>query len=139
MNSDHLFAAFLLVAAVQSVQAAPPVYIIVDNSPSLLMDRSTAEALWQEQMTSKLARLYPAKKWGFVSEVEGGFDDEKICVITARAMVLPRSGRALVYRPTKTATAFGTRAGASHQQCRTLAKAKLREAIEAVGSALLAQ
>ena len=49
------------------------------------------------------------------------------------------SGKTLVYRPVKTATAFGTHASASQQQCQTLAKAKLKEAIGAVSSALLTQ
>jgi hypothetical protein len=129
----------LLALVAASVQAAPPpVYTVLDNSSPALMDQATAEGLWKQRTSAKLMRLYPVKKWGFVTEVEGGFDDAKVCVVTARAMMLPRSGKALVYRPTKTATAFGTHPAASPQQCRTLAKSKLGEAIEAVSSALLA-
>ena len=138
MNTLRLFAASLAIIA-SAVQAAPALYTVIDNSSGALMNQSTAEALWKEQMSAKLIRLYPVKKWGFVSEVEGGFDDTKVCVITARAMMLPRSGKALVYRPAKTATAFGTHASASQQQCQMLAKAKLKEAIGAVSSALLTQ
>ena len=114
-------------------------YTVVDNSSSLLMNQASAEALWQQHASAKLMRLYPVKRWGFVSEVEGGFDDAKNCVITARAMMLPRSGKNLTYRPAKTATAFGIQAGASQQQCRAFATAKLKEAIGAVSSALLQQ
>lgn len=118
---------------------APAQYAMLDHSADTLMDEATAEALWKGQLSPKLMKLYPVKKWGFVSEVDGGFDDAKVCVITARAMMMPRSGKALLYRPAKTATAFGTQPGASAQQCKALARAKLNEAIAAVSSALLAQ
>ena len=122
-----------------SAFGAPAVYTVIDNSSSLLMNQASAEALWREESSAKLMRLYPVRKWGFVSEVDGGFDDAKNCVITARAMMLPRSGRSLAYRPVKTATAFGVQPGASQQQCRAFATVKLREAMSAVRSALLAQ
>ena len=128
----------LLALIAASAQAAPPIYTVLDNSSPALMDQATAEGLWKQQTSAKLMRLYPVKKWGFVTEVEGGFDDAKVCVVTARAMMLPRSGKTLVYRPAKTATAFGSHPAASPQQCKTLAKVKLGEAIEAVSSALLA-
>ena len=128
----------LLALIAASAYAAPPIYTVVDNSSPALMDQATAEGLWKQRTSAKLMRLYPVKKWGFVTEVEGGFDDAKVCMVTARAMMLPRSGKTLVYRPAKTATAFGTHPAASPQQCKTLAKAKLGEAIEAVSSALLA-
>jgi hypothetical protein len=137
MKPIRLSVALLAVVAA-SVQAAPPIYTVMDNSSPALMDQATAEGLWNQRTSAKLIRLYPVKKWGFVTEVEGGFDDAKVCVVTARAMMLPRSGKALLYRPAKTATAFGTHAAASPQQCKALAKSKLGEAIEAVSSALLA-
>ena len=129
----------LLGLCTSSAFGAPAVYTVVDNSSSLLMNQASAEALWRDEASAKLMRLYPVKKWGFVSEVEGGFDDAKNCVITARAMMLPRSGKTLTYRPVKTATAFGIHPGASQQQCRAFATAKLKEAMGAVRSALLAQ
>lgn len=129
----------LLAFCGSSASGAPAFFTVVDNSSSLLMNQASAEALWREESSAKLMRLYPVKKWGFVSEVEGGFDDAKNCVITARAMMLPRSGKTLAYRPAKTATAFGILPGASQQQCRAFATAKLKEAMGAVRSALLAQ
>jgi hypothetical protein len=127
----------VLLAFIAAVaHAAPPIYTVMDNSSPALMDQATAEGLWKQRTSAKLMRLYPVKKWGFVTEVEGGFDDAKVCVVTARAMMLPRSGKTLVYRPSKTATAFGASPGASAEQCKVLARKKLGEAIEAVASAL---
>ena len=139
MNPFHLSAVLLMLVAASAKAAPPPAYTVLNNSSGVLMDQSTAESLWKEKASAKLMRLYPIKKWGFVTEVEGGFDDAKVCIITARAMMLPRSGKALLYRPAKTATAFGTHPAASPQQCKALAKAKLSEAIGAVSSALLAE
>ena len=47
-------------------------------------------------------------------------------------------GSRLVFKPAKSATAFGTQAGATREQCRALAVAKLQEAIDAVASSLVA-
>jgi hypothetical protein len=139
MNPIRSSTALLVLIATAAHAAPPSAYTVLDNSSGALMDQSTAESLWKEKASAKLMRLYPIKKWGFVTEVEGGFDDGKVCIITARAMMLPRSGKALLYRPAKTATAFGTHPAASPQQCKALAKAKLSEAIGAVSAALLAE
>jgi len=51
---------------------------------------------------------------------------------------VPRISRdRLVFKPHKTATAFATQAGATNEQCRELAAAKLKEAIVAVRSSLI--
>jgi hypothetical protein len=139
MQPTRLFAAALLLTGTSLAFAAPAPYLTLDHSSGSLMDQATARALWQEHLPAKLVKLYPIKKWGFVSEVEGGFDDAKVCVVTARAMMLPRSGKTLVFQPKHTATAFGSKAGATETQCKALAKVKLHEAMLAVGSALLAQ
>ena len=75
----------LLVISVSSAHAAPAMYTVIDNSSGALMNQSTAEALWKEQMSAKLIRLYPVKKWGFVSEVEA--------VSTIRRYASSRRGR----------------------------------------------
>jgi len=140
MKPSGLYAALLsscLMAAAQAAPAPYPAYLMVDNSSESLMDKATALALWKENVPARLARLYPANKWGFLSQVEGGFDDGRLCIVTARASLLPRSGKALVFLPAKTATAFGSQAGASSEQCRALAKAKLAEAMASVRGALL--
>jgi len=119
------------------VQAAPKGHLTMDHSTASLMDKPAADALWQKHLTARVVKLYPVAKWGFVSQVEGGFDDSKACVLTARAMMLPRRGKNLLFVPTKSATTFATQAGATAEQCRALAKTKLDEAIVAVRSSLL--
>ena len=52
-------------------------------------------------------------------------------------MMLPRSGKALLFKPAQTATTFGTLPGATADQCRALAKTKLSEAIASVRDSLV--
>ena len=138
MNRTRLLAALLSMCAC-SAFAAPAPYLTIDHSSASLMDNATAQAVWREHLPTKLTRLYPVKKWGFVSEVEGGFDDAKVCVVTARVKMMPRSGKSLVFKPSHTATAFGSQAAATMQQCRELARLKLHEAVGAIESKLLAR
>ena len=119
--------------------AAPPKPLFVDHSTVSVMDEAGAQALWAANVPAKVWKIYPVKKWGFLSQVEGGFTQGKACVITARAMMLPIgvSGKTLVFKPENTATAFDSLPGATQEQCRELAKAKLQEAIQAVVSDLV--
>ena len=119
--------------------AAPPKPLFVDHSTVSVMDEASAQALWAANVPAKVWKIYPVKKWGFLSQVEGGFTQGKACVITARAMMLPIgvSGKTLVFKPENTATAFDSLPGATQEQCRELAKAKLQEAIQAVVSDLV--
>ncbi len=128
----------LLLVSLNSL-AASPKPLFVDRSTATVMDAATAQALWTAQVPAKVWKLYPAKKWGYLSQVEGGFTQDKLCVVTARAMMLPIAvgGRTLVFKPEKTATAFDALPGATQEQCRELAKAKLTEAIDAVVSDLV--
>ena len=128
--------AFALLAASSAALAAPPKYISEDHSADALMDDATAKALWAENLSLRLSKLYPVGKWGFASEVQGGFTSANNCVVTARAMMLPRSARGLVFKPAKTTTTFDTIPGASMAQCKDLSKRKLQEAIQALTSAL---
>ena len=124
--------------AVLSAGAAPAPYLTLDHSAEQLMDKASADKLWLEGLpAARLARLYPPGKWGFVSQVEGGFTDAKVCVVTARAMLMPRKGKTLVFTPAQTATAFATLPSATQQQCRDIARIKLKEAIAAIVSPLL--
>ena len=135
-------AAAPLIALAATAHAADPVYTTLDHSTDGLIDKAAAQAVWVEQLSGKvprLNRLYPTRRWGFLSQVEGGFTSGKACVITARAMMLPLSatGRSLVFKPSKTATAFDTLPNATREQCNDLAKAKLKEAVQGVLSSLL--
>jgi hypothetical protein len=121
------------------VCAAQPQYLSVDHSTDSLIDAKTAKAIWKQQLpAARLAKLYPVRKWGFVSEVEGGFSAANTCVVTARAMMLPRRGKLLHFKPHKTATTFDALPGATQDQCRELARRKLEEAIQAVVAGLVA-
>lgn len=141
MTVPKLLAATLLAGAF-STHAATPVYLVVDHSTQAVMDKAGAQAVWREQLDAKLvarlAKLYPVGKWGFLSQVEGGFTADKACVITARAMLLPRSGKRMVFVPGKSATAFDHQPGATVEQCQALARTKLTEAIVAMRSSLVA-
>lgn len=143
MHTLKLLAAALLVSA-STAFAAPAQYLIVDRSSEALMAKDGALAIWKGQFDAKtmprLAKLYPVSRWGFISQVEGGFTADKICVITARAMMVPRiTGSRLVFKPSQSATAFGAQAGATQDQCKDLAATKLKEAVASVGSSLIAR
>ena len=137
MKTPAALLTVLLLAGTGLAQAAPKIHLTMDHSSASLMDKPTAAALWQQHLTARVVKLYPVAKWGFISQVEGGFDENKACVLTARAMMVPRSGKNLLFVPTKSATTFATQAGATAGQCRALARTKLDEAIVAVRSSLL--
>jgi hypothetical protein len=128
------FSALLLSA---NVLAAPPKFSIKDVSTATLIDASTAKAIWIENLPERIAKPYPVKLWGYVSEVNGGFDEAKNCVIVARAMMLPMKRKSFVYEPKKTAVTYASRAGFTAEQCSDLAKTKLREAVQSVVAALI--
>ena len=132
-----------LLALGSAAHAATPVYLTVDHSTEAVLDNASAQVIWKESLSdklTKLAKLYPTKRWGFVSEVEGGFTASKTCVITARAMMLPVtvSGKTMLFKPNKTATTFDAVPGATKEQCTDLAKTKLKEAVQGVLSSLIA-
>jgi hypothetical protein len=132
------FAALLTLGA--AAHAADPAYITMDHSSDGVLDKATAQAIWAEGLagkTAKLNKLYPVKSWGFISEVEGGFNQGKICVVTARVMMVPATVRKnLMFKPSKTATAYDALPNATREQCQDLAKAKLKEAMGSVLSSL---
>jgi hypothetical protein len=130
-----------LIGASSAAFAAPVAYVTVDHSSAALIDAAAVKAVWQEQLsekfTKRLARVSPPSRWAFISQVEGGFNEAKICVVTARVAFAPRSGKTVVFTPAKMATAFDALPNATSAQCAELAKAKLREAIAAVASSLI--
>ena len=127
--------------ATSAMAAPPPKPISVDQSASFLIDAATTEQLWTQNTPAKVRKLYPSKKFSFVSEVGGGFTESKNCVISARAMVLPvlhlpMQGKKIVYAPVKSSTAFDAAPNLSREQCQALARTKLKEAIQSLVSAL---
>ena len=114
-------------------QAAPPKPMSVDRSGSSLIDAATTEKIWKENTSARVLKLYPTKKFRYVSEMGGGFTEGKTCVVSARAMVLPVvylpvQGSKIIYEPVKAATAFDAVPGLTGAQCSELASAKLRAA-----------
>lgn len=123
--------------------AATPKPMSLDDSANFLIDAATAEQIWKENTPARVVKLYPTRKFRFVSEVTGGFTDGKTCVVTARAMLLPVvllpiQGTKVVYAPIKSATAFDAAPNLSREQCRELARTKLKEAVQSVAATLAA-
>lgn len=138
MNHRLMFSIAALSLA-QAAFAAPPKTVFVDHSTDSVMDSATAMAVLAHGITPRVLKLYPASKWGFVSQVEGGITANKTCVITARVMMmqLTPTMKAMLFRPEKTATAFDALPNASPEQCKQLAKTKLQEAVQGVESSLV--
>jgi hypothetical protein len=137
MKTRLALAAVLAVAAAASA-AAPPAYITIDQSSPALIGNADALKIWAELIPAKrLARLYPPAKWGFASETEGGLNPAGLCVVTARAMMLPVSGKALRFAPARKSTTFDAQPGLSKEKCSELASAKLKEAVQSVLSGLV--
>lgn len=123
--------------------AATPKPMSLDDSANFLMDAATAEQIWKDNTPARVVKLYPTRKFRFVSEVTGGFTAAKTCVVTARAMLLPVvllpiQGTKVVYAPIKSATAFDAATSLSREQCQELARTKLKEAVQSVAASLAA-
>ena len=112
-----------------------------DHSSRSLIDEATAKKVMKESIPAKAWRIYPASKYVFVSQVEGGISGTGMCVVAARVMVLPLTAtvRAPLFRPLPkmTATAFDAMPGANADQCKTLAREMLKQATGAVVSSIV--
>ncbi len=135
-----VLAALIALALVWSApsQAADPKTNFLDHSNDALMDDATAFAIMKEAIPAKVWKLYPASKYVFLSQVEGGVNAAGTCVVAARVMVLPLTAtvRAPLFRPLPklTATAYDAIAGANMDKCKAMAKDKLKTATDAVVS-----
>jgi hypothetical protein len=136
MKPAVLMMSALLLSAAAS--AAEPKTHFVDHSSGLLIEAAAAKAVMGENIPAKVWKVYPASKWAFVSQVEGGMKGTT-CVVSARVMLLPLTPtvKAVLFRPQKTATAFDAAVNSSTDACKAMAKDKLKEATEAVVSALV--
>ena len=131
----------LMLAA--SALAAAPKPMSLDDSSNFLMDPATAEKIWKENTPARVLKLYPSRKFRFVSQVTGGFTEGKTCVVTAHAMLLPVvllpiQGTKVVYAPVKSATAFDAAPGLSREQCQELARTRLKDAVQSIAASLAA-
>jgi hypothetical protein len=111
---------------------------LVDHSNGTLIAADAAKAVMGENIPAKVWKIYPASKYAFLSQVEGGMRGTT-CVVAARVMLLPLTptAKAVLFRPQKTATAFDAASNSSTEQCQALAREKLKEATGAVVSALV--
>ena len=132
-------ALILSLSAPVSAWAAEPKTNLMDHSNGTLIESGAAKALMAENIPARVWKIYPARKYTFLSQVEGGLTPNKTCVVSARVMLLPLTATvgAVLMRPQKTATAFDAQPDSSTEQCRTLAREKLKEATGAVVSALV--
>jgi len=103
-----------------------------------LIDAVAARTLLGDAIPPSVWKLYPPSKWGFVSQVEGGFTADRICVVTARVMLAPLTvTNGVILRPVKRATAFDAKPNASNEECKAMARSKLKEAAAGVVSSLV--
>ena len=116
-----------------------PKSLLLDLSSAQLIDGESAKAMMREHIPAKVWTLYPEGKWTFLSQVEGGLTASGVCAVTARVVMLPRTGavRAVLWRPEHAATTFDAIPGATLEQCRALARDKLKQSIDAVVSSLV--
>lgn len=139
MKIRTVLASAAMLLATQAFAAPPAKAVLLDFSSSTLIDAAAAKAVLAEGIPDKVWKVYPASKWGFVTQVEGGITAAGVCVVTARVMMiaLTPTVKAPLFRPEKIATTFDAAAGASAEQCKQLAKAKLLEATQSVVSSLV--
>lgn len=127
-----------LAATAAVAQGAPAKLVLIDHSVERLIDAKSAKAIVVAAIPARVWKLYPVNKWGWASQVEGGMTGGNICVVTARVMVAPLSAsKKVLFRPQKMATAFDAIPNATAEQCKQLAKDKLKEAVEGVVSSLV--
>ena len=134
-------AAFLAVSALLLSAAASAADVktnFVDHSNAQLIEADAAKAVMGEAIPAKVWKIYPASKYAFVSQVEGGMKGTT-CVVAARVMLVPLTptAKAVLFRPQKTATAYDALPNSSTDACKALAKEKLKEATGGVVSALV--
>jgi hypothetical protein len=137
MKHAVLLPALMLSAAAWSADPAVKTNL-VDHSNALLIEADAARAVMGENIPAKVWKLFPASKYAFISQVEGGMKGST-CVVAARVMLVPLTptAKAVLFRPQKMATAFDALVNSSTDACKALAKDKLKEATGAVVSALV--
>jgi hypothetical protein len=114
--------------------------VLLDLSAEQLIDGAEARKLVASEIPPAVWKLYPQRKWGFVSQVVGGFTSDKICVVTARVMLAPLTvTNGIIMRPAMRSSTFDAKPNATQEECKAIARAKLQEAVEGVVSSLVKQ
>ena len=135
----HAILVPIMMLAVSAWAADPkPKTNFVDHSNALLISAEAAKAVMNENLPAKVWKIYPASKYAFISQVEGGMKGTT-CVVAARVMLVPltATAKAVLFRPQQMATAFDALVNSSTEACKALAKDKLKEATGAVASTLV--
>ncbi len=111
---------------------------LIDHSNALLISADEAKSVMNENLPARVWKIYPASKYAFISQVEGGMKGTT-CVVAARVMLVPltAAAKAVLFRPQQMATAFDALVNSNTEACKTLAKDKLKEATGAVVSTLV--
>lgn len=136
MKHTIVVLAALITTAAQA--QLPKNALLVDHSAERLIDAKAVRAVLAEGIPARVWKIYPANKWGWASQVAGGMTASGTCVITARVLIAPLSAsRKLLFRPEKMATTFDAIPNANAEQCKQLAKDKLKEAVEGVVTSLI--
>lgn len=138
MKLPLVVSAPLLALAAVAAHAAPATNFI-DHSNANLIDAASAKAVMEAAIPARVWSIHPASRFVFSSQVEGGLVAGTTCVVAARVMLLPltAAAKAVLFRPLKMATAYDSVPNASIEQCRALAREKLKEATGAVVSAIV--
>jgi len=138
MKSAVLLSTLVLAMSSSLALAADVKTNFLDHSNDALIDAKTAAAIMGESIPAKVWKLYPASKYAFLSQVEGGVNAAGTCVVAARVMVLPLTAtvRAPLFRPLPklTATAYDAMPNSNAEACKAAAKDKLKTATQAVVS-----
>ncbi|HEU5297516.1 MAG TPA: hypothetical protein VFU71_22245 [Burkholderiaceae bacterium] len=117
---------------------SPKKRVVLDMSSEALIDSADATALVSQAIPAAVWKVYPPGKWGVFSQVIGGFTSDKICVVTARVMLAPLTvTNGIIMRPASRAAAYDAKVNATEDECRAIARAKLKEATESVVSSLV--
>ncbi len=106
-------------------------YLIVNQAaPGFGLDQKALGAVWKEEFPPQIGKLYPPRAYGFLAVVDGGIDPKGLCVVTARASMLPRSGKVLQFKPVRSAVTFDAQPDLTREKCAALATSKLDDAIQ---------
>jgi hypothetical protein len=114
---------------------------LLDHSNSNLIDTATAKQVLIDNIPARVWKIREPGAYAFLSQVEGGLNPQRTCVVTARVMVLPLTGTLNVPmwrpQPQMTATAFDAQPNSSSDACKAVAREKLKEATLAIVSGIV--
>ena len=114
---------------------------LLDHSNSNLIDAAAAKQVLIDNIPARVWKIHSPGAYAFLSQVEGGLNAQRTCVVTARVMVLPLTGTLNVPmwrpQPKMTATAFDAQPNSSSDACKGVARDKLKEATLAIVSGIV--